>query len=336
MSLTRRHFLRLAGASLAGLAASRRPAAAGEMPPLGRVTVPRLAVRGGPGAQYPEWGAVGLDDVVYIYGQVEGEALQRFNAAWYNVGAGYAYSSFLQPVIEVYNPVEEVGGGFWGEITLPYTEGREAPNLDAPVLNRLYCYSVFWVRGREDDADGRAWYRLDSRRAARPMFWVPADAVRRVPSSELAPISPNVYDKRITIDLREQWLTAYEGSTPVLGQRISSGMRSLARSAAIDYRTRPGAYNVMQKRPTTHMIGGAPGIDAYDLPGVPWSVFFSYTGLAIHGAYWHNDFGRPRSHGCIHVPPHVARWLYCWTAPHAGYDEDLLVVYSGGTIIEVL
>lgn len=328
MRMTRRGFFKLAGAGMAGLLV-------GEAPALGRVTVPRLSVRGGPGAQHAEWASLAMDEIVYIYSQVQGEALQRFNATWFNIGLGYAYSSFLQPVVEVHNPVETVGGGFWGEITLPYTRGREAPGLESPVADRLYCYSVFWVRGREDDAEGRAWYKLDSRRAARPMFWVPADAVRRIVRDELAPVRPHVRDKRIVIDLAEQWLVAYESDKPVLEQRISSGMRHLARGAAIDYRTRPGTYQVTQKRPTTHMIGGTGGIDAYDLPGVPWAVFFSYTGLGIHGTYWHNDFGRPRSHGCIHVPPHVARWLYRWTAPHAGYDEDLLVSYGGGTIIEV-
>jgi hypothetical protein len=311
-----------------------RVLAAESAPALGRVTVSQLTVRSGPYTDRPEVGTIHMDDVVYIYGQIEGEALQRFNATWYNVGSGYVYSSFLQPVEEVHNPVEEVGSGFWGEITMPYVDARQVPYPDGPVTDRLYCHSVFWVQDSKEDFDGQTWYRLDSRRSRSFVYWAQADAVRRIPEDELTPISPGA-SKRIAVDLDQQLLTAYEGEVLVLEQRISSGLRYLSRGAAVDYRTRPGAYDVTSKQPTTHMIGGTAGIDSYNLPGVPWVIFFDYTGLAIHGAYWHNDFGRPRSHGCVHVPPRVGQWLYRWTSPHAGYDEDRLVVHTGGTSIVV-
>lgn len=335
--LSRRRFLQLTGAGLAAMAGAARLSARAQSrdiadappPPLwdvspvklGRVTAQGLAVRGGPGAEYPEWGRLRLDDVVTVFGQTEGQALQRHNATWCNIGSGYVYSSFLQPVEEVYNPVEEVGDGFWGQISLPYVDSRAAPGEDSPINKRLYCHSLLWVRERAEDPDGRWWYRLDSLRARDWVFWVPADAVRRVPERELKPIRPDVSDKRIVVDLGEQMLVAYEGDQPVLEQRISSGARFIARAAGLDYRTRPGRYHVTIKRPSLHMIGGTQGLDAYDYPGVPWVIFFNYTGLAIHGTYWHNDFGRPRSHGCIHVPPAVGQWLYRWTAPEAAYAD---------------
>ncbi len=306
------------------------------MPPMGRVTVPSLSVRGGPATDYPDWGTALMDEVLWIYGQAVGEPLQRFNDIWYNVGRGYVYSSFLQPVVEVHNPVEDAGEeGFWGEITVPYVDSRAAPGWDRLVNGRLYCFSVFRVRETRE-IDGVGWYRLDSKRADRLVFWVPGDAVRRIPARELEPIRPHVQAKRVVIDLGQQWLTALEDGEPVLEQRISSGVRYLSRGAAVDYRTRPGSYTVTSKRPSSHMVGGTRGIDRYDLPGVPWATFFHYTGLAVHGTYWHNDFGRPRSHGCIHVPPYVARWLYRWTAPYPGQDESLLpVLRQSGTAIEV-
>jgi lipoprotein-anchoring transpeptidase ErfK/SrfK len=56
-------------------------------------------------------------------------------------------------------------------------------------------------------------------------------------------------------------------------------------------------------------------LEAYELPGVPWVSFFHETGVGFHGTYWHNDFGTPKSHGCINMRTEEARWLYRWTLP---------------------
>jgi len=49
----------------------------------------------------------------------------------------------------------------------------------------------------------------------------------------------------------------------------------------------------------------------YDLANVPWTMFF-YAGYAIHGTYWHNNFGHPMSHGCVNMTTTEAKWLYEW------------------------
>ena len=72
-----------------------------------------------------------------------------------------------------------------------------------------------------------------------------------------------------------------------------------------DYTTPRGEFSAILKMPTRHMR--APEVERntsawFDLPGVPWSTFFTYEGIAIHGTYWHNDYGLPRSHGCVNVP----------------------------------
>jgi lipoprotein-anchoring transpeptidase ErfK/SrfK len=54
---------------------------------------------------------------------------------------------------------------------------------------------------------------------------------------------------------------------------------------------------------------------SYDLPGVPWVSYLTDSGISFHGTYWHNDFGKPRSHGCINLPTPSARWVYLWTRP---------------------
>ena len=59
------------------------------------------------------------------------------------------------------------------------------------------------------------------------------------------------------------------------------------------------------------MRGGTPGVDYYDLPNVPWTMFF-YQGYAIHGTYWHTNFGTRMSHGCVNMPLGAAEFTYAW------------------------
>ncbi len=57
------------------------------------------------------------------------------------------------------------------------------------------------------------------------------------------------------------------------------------------------------------------------LPGVPWTAFFAEGGYAIHGAYWHNNFGAPMSRGCINLRPADAQWIYRWITPLATTED---------------
>jgi lipoprotein-anchoring transpeptidase ErfK/SrfK len=93
-------------------------------------------------------------------------------------------------------------------------------------------------------------------------------------------------------------LRAYSGNTVLRTMVVSTG---IAR-----YPTPTGRFRIYSKYPSITMSG--PG---YYLPGVPHSMFF-YRGYAIHGTYWHNNFGTPMSHGCINLTRSDAAWLYSW------------------------
>jgi lipoprotein-anchoring transpeptidase ErfK/SrfK len=75
--------------------------------------------------------------------------------------------------------------------------------------------------------------------------------------------------------------------------------------------------------------------NSYDLPGVPWICYFTEDGISFHGTYWHNDFGKPRSHGCINLSPAAARWVYRWTYPYVPAIEQS-VFETTGTIVDVI
>jgi len=110
--------------------------------------------------------------------------------------------------------------------------------------------------------------------------------------------APVAGSKRIEVNLATQTLTAWYGDTVILNTTISSGT---------DYApTVTGRYHIGSKYSQQRMVG--PG---YDIPDVPWVMYF-WDGYAFHGAYWHNNFGVPMSHGCIHLRPSEAEALYNW------------------------
>ncbi len=123
-----------------------------------------------------------------------------------------------------------------------------------------------------------------------------------IPESTSARPAAATY-KWIDIDLSSQTLRAYAGRTVIYSTRISSGTSR--------YPTVQGTFRVYSKIRSQRMRGGT-GRDRYDLPNVPHVMYF-YGAYAIHGAYWHNNFGRPMSHGCVNLPLGIAGTLYNWT-----------------------
>ncbi len=134
----------------------------------------------------------------------------------------------------------------------------------------------------------------------------------KIPPADYAPPEPTPVppppgygangEKWIDINLSTQRITAYEGSTPVYTALVSTG---IAR-----YPTVVGTFKIYAKYLSTRMTGGS-GADYYDLPNVPHTMYF-YRGYAIHGAYWHNNFGTPMSHGCVNLSLPDAEWFYNW------------------------
>jgi hypothetical protein len=59
--------------------------------------------------------------------------------------------------------------------------------------------------------------------------------------------------------------------------------------------------------------------EAFDTSGIGWVTVFTSEGAAVHAAYWHNEFGKARSHGCVNCLPDDAKWIWRWTLPHVEY-----------------
>jgi lipoprotein-anchoring transpeptidase ErfK/SrfK len=109
--------------------------------------------------------------------------------------------------------------------------------------------------------------------------------------------------KSIVVSVGQQMLWAYKGDKVVLSSYVSTGR------AGFD--TPVGSYAVLTKLPSQTMEGVIGG-EYYNVPDVPWVLYFTNSGHALHGTYWHNSFGTPMSHGCVNLPLDVAAWLYDW------------------------
>ncbi|MGF1507239.1 MAG: L,D-transpeptidase [Anaerolineae bacterium] len=266
-------------------------------------------------------------DVVPIYGTLRAEPPSALphNDVWFELDDGFVHSSFVVPVTEHFHrPEPVIGNGFWGEITVTTSWQHRKPTLSSKRYYDLAWGAVYQVIDRVDEACGRSWYRIVDDANPHHPWWVQAHHVRRMRSPEFAPISPAVppEHKRIEVIIDEQLLTCYEYGQPVFSTRIASGATFWdSEGNPLSFHTPYGEHYVQRKTPSRHMSGGEDINDFFDLPGVPWCTFLSFKGAAIHGTYWHNDYGRPRSHGCVNVTPDAAKWIYRWVYPVVGYED---------------
>lgn len=140
-------------------------------------------------------------------------------------------------------------------------------------------------------------------------------------------VGPN--ERWFDVDLDQQLLVAYEGTTPVYATMVSTGKKETP--------TETGIWRLWKKISETDMKGLS-GEDPYSVATVPWTQFYSpERGLALHASYWHDRFGIPRSHGCINLSPIDARWLYFWSEPVVppGWTMTAGVLEAPGSVIRV-
>jgi hypothetical protein len=334
--LSRREFLRLSGMGLLGVAVPlrwTRPALETSDGQLGRILVEKADVYLEPTFLARHVKTLWRDEVQPVLSAALGDPRPETNRVWYEVGnLGFVHSSAVQPVrAELQRPMRAIPFlGTLAEVTLPYVEAYWEPSKKAKHAYRFYYESTHWVNGLSWDQKDRTWYRIYDDRIAEHYF-VMAEGLRPIPLAELTPIAPEVPpgEKRIEVDLRGQLVRCFEGATEVFTARISSGTVNDRGDAF----TPSGGFTTFRKRGSRHMAAGnlATG---YDLPGVPWVSYITQEGISFHGTYWHNDFGLPRSHGCLNMTPSAAKWLYRWTHPIVPGNLDELWT-EGGTAVKI-
>jgi hypothetical protein len=342
-AISRREFLRLGSAGLLALLAANMHTDVFALSPagddaafnLGRITTNKVDMFDSPSLDAKLLKTLWKDLVLPITRIEIGNGEPSYNRVWYQLeNEGFVHSANVQPVRidsnEIFLDIPK--GGILAEVTVPYTDAVWHPDHKNMVAYRLYYTTTHWITGLVEDKEGKQWYEILEDFYQYKYYVNPAH-IRVIPPDEVTPLSPDVpsYDKHIEVRLNDQLVIAYEGDTPVQMMRCSAGTAYFN-----GYLTPTGNFNTNYKRPSRHMVNNRlAAAYAYDLPGVPWICYITEEGVAFHGAYWHNDFGRPRSHGCINLLAEHAKWLYRWTMPQVPYEKQL-IDKRGGTRVKIV
>ena len=178
---------------------------------------------------------------------------------------------------------------------------RVGPGLDKKILKGWWAGRRVLLYESATASDGGVWFRV-SEPPEQPM-WVHSSLVRRV-----APVKfegARYKGRWININITQQIVTAYEDGTPVKVTLTSTGKAKTP--------TEIGVWKIYYRLPKQDMEGGnlASG-DYYNLKDVPFPQYFHMSGEGLHGTYWHDNFGRPMSHGCVNLSTPMSEWFYGW------------------------
>jgi len=361
-NLSRRDFLKIAGAGLGALAFN--PLKLKEFPlvlpqfpvgeRLGRV-FSMIDVRSEPSINAPSVNVL-YDDAVVVWEQEVVTSGTKdpnlINQRWVKTPDGFIYADNVQPVKNLPNTpltaIPDGKPGFWAEVTLPYADMV----LDGPAISphirflvennypiRLYYSQVVWIDQIAQGDGGAILYRFNEN-GGRPagltgggygdMLWGEGSAFRPLTPEDLEYIHPDVDPalKKVVVDRTEnyQTLSCYEGNEEVYFCRVSTGQyRDVYGNPVTEYLTPLGEHTTWRKAISIHMSGGTTGT-GYDTPAVSWTTLFSGDGYAIHAAFWHNKFGVPRSHGCVNCRPEDAKWIFRWTTPLTSLEQGDIAI----------
>lgn len=140
-------------------------------------------------------------------------------------------------------------------------------------------------------------------------------------------------EKWIDVSIAEQTLVAYEGRRAVYATIVSTGAGGDADPETTSA-TIQGYFRIQAKHVTTTMLGNRADSTEYELLDVPYVQYF-HGGYALHAAFWHEGFGRPRSHGCVNLPPRDAAWIFEWTEPSVPAGWHGVETNGQGTLVYV-
>ena len=208
---------------------------------------------------------------------------------------------------------------------------RGARSTEAVVGTKARLTRVLWKEERA--LAGGAMVRISEDGASPEQWMLARDLAHPSPSERPADVAPD--ERWIDVELATQTLVAYEGARPVYATLISTGRPN---KGDIETATPKGAHRIWVKLTTTTMdnLEREDADRRYSIEDVPYVQFFD-KGVALHGAFWHKDFGRVHSHGCVNLAPLDAEWLFNWTAPHlpAGWSAVFPTGLEPGTMVRV-
>ncbi len=161
--------------------------------------------------------------------------------------------------------------------------------------------------------------------------WVSDRVASRLDPAKNMPGWGKSGEKWIDVSVGKQTLVLYEGEQPVFATLVSTGEAGLS-DHETSTATKRGIFRIHTKHVSATMSSEELG-EEFELRDVPYVMYFDKEGYALHGAYWHDRFGIPKSHGCINLAPEDARRIFHWTEPHVpdGWHGALLPLK--GTVV---
>ncbi len=174
--------------------------------------------------------------------------------------------------------------------------------------DRLERFASFALTGETRLVDKQRYHETSSG------FWLrEGDSTTTDPGARPSPVAAD--EKWIDVNLTKMTLMAFVGDKPVYAALISPGKRSSQK--ARDHRTKTGVFRIREKHIATTMDGdgSTSGDLPYSIMDVPYVQYYDGS-YALHAAFWHSNFGREQSHGCVNLAPLDAKWLFYWTEPN--------------------
>jgi lipoprotein-anchoring transpeptidase ErfK/SrfK len=163
--------------------------------------------------------------------------------------------------------------------------------------------------------------------------WVHESALTLLGKRESFPSFATGTRKWVDISINKQSLVAYVGDKAVYATLVSTGAGGLGDPEEVPATIR-GTFMIHAKHVSSTMDGEEDKSDSFDLQDVPFVQYF-HKGFALHGTYWHDQFGRIRSHGCVNLAPIDAAWLFEWTDPNVPAEWHAMINKERGTVVYI-
>jgi hypothetical protein len=297
----------------------------------------------------PDRGNVTLDDLKGESGLVEQRMVRGFYLALDEQVRAFA-GKFWRTTRGDYVPVEDVlkheskteFEGVWvghddepRKVPLGFSLRHGAREYDFPEEgqapkrgDRLPRFTIAGLTGNSVVFDQRRYYETTDG------WWLrDLDSTVTKPGPPPGDLGPN--EKWIDVNVTTQTLVAFEGTKPVFATLVSSGRRDPS-DPNKDHPTPLGSFRIREKHISTTMDDDTAVDGPYSIEDVPWVMYFERS-YALHGAFWHSQFGHEHSHGCVNMTPHDARELFGWVGPTlpAGWHSVHATTANPGTRVIV-
>lgn len=236
------------------------------------------------------------------------------DAVWYRIGERRWVHSGWVRLLTAAEPPRSVSAAPTavqlpvGWVVSPAINVRSGPGVDYALVGEVTHNQRVDIL-ESASVGGAAWYRIGAEQ------WVYGQWIG-VARGRTRPAAIRSNERWVAVSLRDQTAVAYLGDQPVYAALVATGLPGTP--------TVQGIFRTWLRRPGGKMSGGRPGAGYYYLEEVVWTEFF-YSGYALHSAYWHDAFGRPRSHGCVNFSLHDAWWIYQWSAAGGAASPAVVV-----------